>query len=240
MKILCKYLGGSHSYGLNTPTSDLDDRFLFVHEEPSKIFGLERHDHQQRLNNSEDSFGWELRHFLYLLRNGNTMCLEMLYNDEWIEISDEFRWIQTYKTQLIDSHKLFKCLKGYCYSEKELVLGKRLGVIGGKRKTSFEQYGYSYKNLVQFLRLCLCGKVFFQTGIFPVNIRPHDSEDILFNIKTNPEKCSKEKAIELMDSYETMLVDSYNNIKILHVYNTNVVDLICYQLYMPILNSAKI
>lgn len=238
MKLLCKYLGGSHSYGLATPASDLDERYLFIHENPSKIFGLDRHDHQQRQNESEDSFGWELRHFLNLLRNGNTMCLEMLFNDNFLETTDEFKRIQEHKTELIDSHRLFKCLMGYCNSERDFVTGKRTGKLGGKRKTTIDKYGYSYKNLVQFLRLCLCGKSFFQTGNFPVNIRTVPEGDFLYSIKSNPESCDLNKSIELMSQYETDLKRAYDSIKVVYSYNESVANKLCYELYMPILKSV--
>ena len=102
-----------------------------------------------------DSFGWELRHALNLLKKGNTMVLEILYNDVWLEVTEEFKSIQSFRDKLIDSHKIYKCLRGYCFSERQLVLGKRTGVLGGKRKEALERLGYSYKNLVKFLRLCL-------------------------------------------------------------------------------------
>jgi len=238
MRILAKYYGGSHSYGLNTPMSDLDERYLFIHEEVSKIFGLERHDHRCRQSNGEDTFGWELRHFLYLLKSGNTMCLEMLFNDKWVEISEEFKYIQALRVKLVDSHKLFKCLSGYCYSEKRLVLGERTGLLGSKRKEALDKFGYSYKNLVQYMRLCICGEVFFQTGIFPVNIREYDKNDVLFKIKNNPQNYKIDKVNELLVEYENRLNVSYNSIKVIYYYDSNTANKICYDLYMPILNSV--
>ena len=215
----------------------IDERYLFIHTTISKIFGLERHDHQNKQSDTEDTFGWELRHFLNLLRNGNTMCLEMLYNDTWIEITSEYSYIQSFKDKLVDSHKLFKCLKGYCFSEKRLTLGERTGRLGGKRCETLKQYGYSYKNAVQFLRLCLCGKIFFQEGYFPVNISKFDEHKLMFDIKTNPGNYNKEKIIELMDLYENDLNASYDNIKIIYKYNNSIADKLCYELYMPILNK---
>lgn len=240
MKLLCKYYGGSHSYGLNTASSDLDERYVFIHENVSKIFGLERHDHQQKQDETEDSFGWEIRHFLSLLRSGNTACLEMLFNEKWVSITDEFKNIQQYRNSLVDSHRLYKCLKGYCYSERKLVLGERTGLLGSKRKLALDNYGYSYKNLVQYLRLCLCGKIFFQTGVFPVNITEYDKTDVLIGIKTNPDSCDKEKSVVLMDEYEKQLDESYNSIKIVYNYDVDIVNKICYDLYMPILKSFKV
>lgn len=240
MKILCNYLGGSISYGLNTPTSDRDERYLFLNTELSKVIGLERQEHESRQTDTEDRFGWELRHFLKLLHKGNTMCLEMLYNDQWIECTDEFKYIQSFRTQLIDSHQLYKCLRGYCHSERALVLGERTGVLGGKRHEHLKTYGYSYKNAVQFLRLCLCGSGFFQDGKFPVNIRSHILGDVLFDIKTHPEKYSKDEIIKLMDKYEENLQLSYNTIQVEYKYNLELANRLCYELYMPILKEYEL
>lgn len=239
MKTLAKYLGGSISYGLSTPESDLDERYVFIHTEYSKILGLERHEHQCRQTDSEDVFGWELRHFLNLLKNGNTSCLEMLYNDTWLEITDDWKYIQSYKTRLIDSHKLYKCLRGYCQSERKLVLGERTGVLGGKRRSHLDLYGFSFKNAVQFFRLCLCGKVFFQEGYFPVNIRKIDTDGLLFDIKTNPGQYNRDQIIELMKNYENLLDDSYQSIKVIYEYDAKIANTICYELYMPILKEIE-
>jgi predicted nucleotidyltransferase len=45
MKIIAKYENGSKSYGLNNQDSDKDIAFLFIHNDISKIIGLNRHDH---------------------------------------------------------------------------------------------------------------------------------------------------------------------------------------------------
>ena len=239
MKILCNYLGGSISYGLNTPTSDKDERYLFINTDISKIIGLERQDQEIRQKDGEDKMGWEIRHFLNLLHRGNTMCLEMIYNDKWILVTDEFTHIQAHRTNLIDSHVLYKCLRGYCQSERALVLGKRTGVLGGKRREHLEKYGYSYKNAVQFLRLCLCGKVFFQEGYFPVNITSIDTEKLLLNIKLHPEEYTKDNVVEFMDRYERSLEESYNSIKVVYKYDNNIANQICYDLYMPLLKQHE-
>lgn len=237
MKVLAKYLGGSNSYGLATPTSDRDERYLFLNTEISKIIGLSRHEHQSKQDDEVDSFGWELKHFLNMLRNGNTMCLEMLHNDTWLEISPEFEYIQKCKNALIDSHKLFKCLMGYCQSERRLVLGERTGVLGGKRREHLDKYGYSYKNCVQFLRLCEAGDVFFQKGYFPVNIREQLNGELIYNVKVNPGSYSRDDAVRLMSQAEQRLKDSYDSIKYVYRYDENLANELCLKFYFPILKE---
>jgi len=238
MKILCSYLGGSHSYGLATPESDKDERGLFIHTEISKIIGLERHEHQSKQTDGEDSFYWELRHFLNLLKRGNTMCLEILFNDKWTIITPEFQIVQSKRNILIDSHLLYRCLRGYTHSERALVMGMRTGVLGGKRKAALDKYGYSYKNLVQFLRLCLAGEAFFQEGFFPVDIRERDEKDLLFSIKTRPGDYSKDDAVKFMDEAEKRLNKSYEQIKIVYRFDEKAANDLCFKLYMPILKNS--
>lgn len=239
MKTICSYYGGSLSYGLATPTSDKDERGIFIHVDISKIIGLNRHDHESKLNKGtgEDIFYWELRHFLNLLNKGNTQALEIMWNNNWINKTIEFDLIQESRNHLVDSHKLFKCLKGYAYGERDLTNGKRTGVLGGKRREHLETYGFSYKNLVQFLRLCRAGEIFFQTGEFPVNIRNDEIGDLLFDIKTNPANYTKEQANQLMDEWEQKLNHSYDNIKVVYGFNEDLANELIYFIYNPVIKE---
>ena len=240
VKVLCNYIGGSISYGLDTPQSDRDERYLFLNTERARIIGLEKHEHESKQSDSEDSFGFELRHFLNLLKRGNTMCLEMLYNDTWLLCTEEFAHIQSYRMSLIDSVCLYKCLRGYCQSERAFVLGTRTGKLGGKRYAHIAQFGYSFKNAVQFLRLCLAGKVFFDDGIFPVNIAAVDSSGLLRDIKVHPENYSKDDVVKFMDDYEKMLEKAYESTSVKRKYDVDIANQLCYDLYMPLLLAQNV
>jgi predicted nucleotidyltransferase len=237
LKIIALYEGGSKSYGLDTPLSDKDDRYIFINTDVTQIVGLNRHDHQIQTANDQDSAGWELRHFLNLLRRGNTQAVEFLFNEKWMETTSEFLQIQNNRNFLLDSHKLFSCLKGYSYSERLLVLGKKTGPLGSKRKEAVEKFGYSYKNLVQFMRLCMAGAHFFQTGIFPVNIRSIIGGDLLFYIKTHPEKFCLDEVIQLMDAHERLLIESYGGIKVVYTFNEKIANDLCFSIYYRILEK---
>ena len=239
MKIIAKFRGGSYSYGLNTPSSDIDERYLFVNDQISQIVGLDKNELIITQNADEDTIGYELLHFLRLLKKGNTMCLEMMFNKDWILIDKDFEYVQEFRSLLIDSHQLYKCLKGYCQSERAFVLGSRTGVLGGKRRAHLDTYGYSFKNATQFLRLCRAGDIFFQTGEFPVNIRPFDTNGLIYSVKTEPEKYTKDKMITLMNEYEAALDTSYNNIKVVRTYSNDIANEICFKLYVHRLIEAR-
>ena len=242
MKIIAKYEGGSKSYGLNNQDSDLDIRGCFLNTEISKIIGLSRHEHENKMDAENDVQLFELRHFLNLLRKGNTQCLEMLHNDVWLEKSIEFDYIQAKKCYLLDSEKIYKCFRAYSFSERNLIFGRaHLGRIGEKRKKAIETFGYSYRNCCHAFRLLRSAIIFFKEDYFPVNISECDKEfgAMIRDIKFNPEKYQPEKLEANLIDLEKELDYSFEQRKTNYIYNEEVANKICFELYMPILKNFK-
>lgn len=234
MRILVKVLGGSVSYGLNTPSSDEDIRYLFCHTEASKIVGLERYDHQDSRGEGEDKFGWELRHFLNHLRKTNTAVMEILWNDAPLETTPEWQYIQSHRLSLIDSDRLFVSLLGYMHGERGLTLGdSRRGKLGGKRREALDFHGFSPKNLVNFIRLGFQGGILFKKGYFPVNLTNEnkDFRDFLYEIKVNPGSINREQAIQLMDEAEERLKRDYDNKQFNYSFNFKLANDIVFDIY---------
>jgi predicted nucleotidyltransferase len=235
MKMLVKMLGGSTSYGLNTPESDLDYRGVFVNTDSAKILGLEKNDHIQK-QETDDIVYYEVRKFFELLKNGNTGALEILFSeDEPLEITDEFKYIRENKFKFVDTDKMFKCLLGYMQGERRLANGERTGQLGSKRKAQLDTYGFSPKNSVQLLRLAYCGRTLYQKGYFPVNVKRNDSEywEKLFSIKTEPENYTKEELNKLFDEAEQALKDSYNDRKFSSSFDAGFANQTLLKIYLP-------
>lgn len=213
MKMLFKVYGGSTAYGLNTPESDIDYRGVFVNTEPSKILGLERHDHIQK-QETEDEVYYEVRKFFELLRNGNTGAMEVLFSNEMpLQTTKEFETLIKRNTfKFVDTDKMFRCLLGYMQGERRLANGERTGVLGGKRKAQLEKYGFSPKNFVQLFRLAYCGECLFTKGYFPVNIKEENVKfcSWLMDIKCNPANYNKEELNMEVDKFEERLKLSYD------------------------------
>ena len=237
MKILCKMLGGSHSYGLATATSDLDYRGVYLDENIRSVIGLEKNEQQQVQNTEKDELYSEFRHTLRLLRQANTQTIEMLYNDTWLEISPLWKQVQFYKYQLVDSEKLFNCLRGYMQGELRMANGERTGKLGGKRKEAIDKYGYSPKNFLQLFRLAWAGSVYFLNGYFPVNVSKENPEwaKTLLDIKMNPHSHTKENLNETAKTMEYCLVKSFENRKITTKFNEDIANELCLIAYKDIL-----
>ena len=233
IQTIFSYLGGSHAYGLNNKDSDVDERGIFVNTEPSKIYGLETHEHQE--NKETDTFYMELRKFLKLLQKGNTQATEALFvTDHILKTTDDFKYIQENKMQLLGSETLYKTLRGYIQGEKSLIIGHPLGkFLGEKRKTAITQYGYSYRNAVHAIRLLRCGILFFTTDKYPVNILREDLifGDMMKDIKNNPQNHKVNDLLDLISTLEVTLNKAFEERSINHVFNMDCAVEICRRSY---------
>jgi len=237
MQIVCKCLGGSHSYGLNTPESDIDIRGVFVNTDYKHIISLGSHEHQK--GESDDTMMYEIRKFVELLRNGNTGALEILFNTNWIDIDPLFKLrFCDNAMRLIDSHKLYKCLKGYAQHELKLAMGLRPGVIGHKRCEAVKKYGFSPKNFCQLFRLLMVGEIFFNTNDFVVDCRNFPDKryyEFLMSVKTTPEKHTIGVLRSHFDTFERKLDEAYNTRIKTFVFDNEYISEILLKTYFPIL-----
>lgn len=241
--MLVKMLGGSHSYGLNGPNSDLDYRGVFLNTELRFVLGLDKYEHYE-LTEGEDVKYKELRRFLQLLKVSNTEAMEIMFTApaDFLEVDPLFLELQKHKYELLDTDRAFKCLCGYMQGEKRLMLGERSGQLGSKRKEALEKFGYSYKNAVQLLRLSWAGTVLFKEGIFPVNVVRHDPDfgGALLDIKRYPQNYTKEGMSERVDNAEAELKAAYDNRKFNYKFNQDLANDFVLRAYYPLLREMYV
>lgn len=238
MNFICKCVGGSHLYGLNGPDSDIDWRGIYLNTSVSHILGLKKDESFCTVSDEKDESYHEFRHFLKL-SGSNTQCLELLFNQTWFQTSQIWQEIQFNKYNLIDSVRLFGCLRGYMQGERKLAFGERTGKLGGKRYAQLEKYGYSPKNIVQLFRLAWAGKIFFDKNYFPVSVKKEDSAlwTRLMNIKFYPEDFKIEELAKEVDEAEKKLVESFESRKKTHIINESVVNELCLKAYGPFITN---
>ncbi len=231
--------GGSHSYGLSTPASDLDWRGVYAHTDVADIIGIRSglNDTQVKQNAVADEAYWEVRRFLNLLRQGNTQAVEILFSEEYESSSVEFDLIRQERVKLVSSEKLFTVLRGYMQSEYRLAIGERTGKLGGKRYEQLQKFGYSPKNMVQLFRLAWAGCIYFRKGYFPVDIRKENRgfAETLLNIKTHPEKWSKDQLTLDYKGWESDLEKEFNNRKVNTEFDENLANDLCLIIYAPVI-----
>lgn len=244
-KILCKYYGGSHLYGTNTPESDLDIRGVFVYNDPLVLLGFMKESPEVTQNEEVDISLKGINDFIRLLMKGNTEAMECIYapNSSFIELNDDFNsYIRGNPEKFIDSEKLYKCFKGYIQGERLLANATRTGKLGGKRKESIERWGFSPKNFSHLLRLTFCCEYFFTNRIYPVKIKDFnlDIYNLCFSIKTNPSEYTRDQLNELSYDFENKMDIAYNKKDFVLVPNLDHIRDTIISLHKGVIDNMKI
>lgn len=240
--VICEFLGGSHLYGLNTPESDIDVRGVFVNTDPAFILGTRRFDEARKQNHvlKEDVVYKEVSHLMRLLNNANTEALEILFAEDeaFSELDSRMVAIRASHESLVDSERLFNCLRGYMAGEYRLAIGERKGQIGGKRYAKLQEVGFSPKNFTQLFRLSHVGKVFFTENRFPVNVKNESCFEELMAIKTKPETFTKEQLTEKFLGEEKLLIEAFENRVVDRKFNEERANLLLLANYLPHLENG--
>jgi len=236
-KTICRIVAGSRLYGLDTPDSDVDTRGVFLNTGHAEILGLSRE--RNIKSDVEDTLLIEFRHYLGHLQRTNTSAIELLFAEGFEVLEEEFRIVRENRRRLIDSDRLFASLMGYIHGERRLANGERTGELGGKRKEQLDRYGFSPKNFSHLLRLAHCGEVFFRTSTYPVSLRDDPARELIFSVKTEPERYSKEKLNLISDAAVDRLKKSYDNRMERLEFDSELANRLCLDFYMPFLQGEK-
>lgn len=130
---------GSHLYGTNTPKSDTDIKAVHIPDPKQIILGSARvvvssstgNNFDKNSAEDIDSESFTLQHFLKLLMDGQTVCLDMLYApDHMIEyMTEEWQFIRNHRQQFLS--KQCQSFLGYCKQQanKYGIKGSRVAAV---------------------------------------------------------------------------------------------------------------
>jgi len=129
-----KTLTGSHLYGLNTDTSDIDYLSVYLPDKKD-IFGLNTKDfinlstnkNTKNTVNDIDEMSYSLKKYLKLLLKNNPNIIETLYSrgKNLITLDPIFEYLYINKNKIV-SKKVYTTFLGYAKSQKDKLLNKSL------------------------------------------------------------------------------------------------------------------
>lgn len=97
--IIMLALGGSHAYGTNTPSSDLDIRGIAI-EKPENLIGYQNF--EQVINEATDTTIYAFNKIIHLLTDANPNVIEILGLEE-----DQYLYLSPLGKELIKNRELF-------------------------------------------------------------------------------------------------------------------------------------
>ena len=180
MKILVKMFYGSHLYGLNTPTSDLDFKGIYfpTYREiltcniPKTITNNTKNsDTVKNTSEDVDEEFYSLHYFFKLAREGETVALDMLHAPAWAVLKNSETWEMIQNKRSLFYTKKLKSYLGYARNQvaKYSIKGDRLGAANKvwdflkdcKKYDAIYGEGYKIKNI--WRSLPITEYTFFET-----------------------------------------------------------------------------
>jgi predicted nucleotidyltransferase len=126
---------GSHCYGLNVETSDIDYKKIYIAPK-SELIGLPEF-YSNQINITKDDVAFEVGRFIELLTyNGNPTCYELLhmYDEMIIKTTDEYKFIVQHK-DLFYTKRTIKAFTEYANSQVKKAAGKEKFINWSKSRT---------------------------------------------------------------------------------------------------------
>ena len=126
-QIILKCVSGSHLYGLNTPSSDVDIRGIFLNE-PQDILDVSGEKNQEISDDKQDTKYYSLRKFLKLAMDCNPNIIELLFvpNECILQKSPLYDELISHRDWFM-SKKARHTFMGYAYAQikKAKGIGKK-------------------------------------------------------------------------------------------------------------------
>ncbi|MEG1141298.1 MAG: nucleotidyltransferase domain-containing protein, partial [Clostridia bacterium] len=128
--IIYEYIAGSTLYGLNTPTSDIDIRGVYI-TPIDRFYSVDKNAYQEQVSDDKnDTVYYELRKYLELLKNSNPNILESLNvpEDKILHKDKVFDLILSNKSKFISKEGI-KPLIGYASSQIKKATGLNKKIV---------------------------------------------------------------------------------------------------------------
>lgn len=176
---ILRVVTGSHAYGLNTPTSDIDEKAIII-EPMDEVCGLGEPwgGKVYSQDGSEDFEVFGLRKFLRLALKGNPTVTEILFIEGGIKtvVGFELQMMAPY----IVSRQAGKAYLGFMEAQRKRLTGERGNAGHGvMREELIAEHGFDTKFAMHMLRLGLQGCELLTTGQLQLPINGKDRDYLL-------------------------------------------------------------
>lgn len=153
MKTLLNIVHGSHLYGLNTESSDIDYKGVYLPDTDNILLGNYQAEIRRSTGDSDskntkddiDEVYFSLPKFINMACDGETIAFDMLHCAQPLETSNEWEFIRDHRHLFYT--KNMKAFLGYCKKQaaKYGIKGSRLEAIETSLNTVKKHVGYSIR-----------------------------------------------------------------------------------------------
>lgn len=228
---------GSHAYGTNIETSDIDIRGICV--APKQFYiGCTSGFEQAKLDNP-DTVIFELKKFFNLAINANPNILEILFVEP-----EDIIYVNKFGRKILDNKHLFLSKKiknsmlGYSSSQlrkiqngmERLKNPNHISERSSHRLEMEKEIGYDPKNAMHLVRLLRQCKETLLTG--DLKVKRHDANEL---IEIRRGKWSFQQILNFADDAEKEIEEAWTNSPLPEIPNTKQINNLCIEIIEEVL-----
>jgi predicted nucleotidyltransferase len=182
--IILEGVTGSIAYGLNTETSDVDIKGVYLLPTP-KVLDLRFNPEKTTIDSvAPDWVYHELGKFMKLVISGNPTVTELLFLDEYTILKPVGQLLVENRSRFLSTKAVTKAYRGYAFSQALRLNNRTDQGLDGYDSSLKNRFAKHTRHCFRLLLQC---KQLLQTGTLKVKVTPEERE-WLFNMgKETPE-----------------------------------------------------
>ena len=200
-QIILEGIVGSRAYGLDTETSDIDIKGIYL-ASTEKVLSMDWNSDKTTVDNTDPDWVYhEVQKFMKLAMKGNPTITELLWLESYIQL-EPIGQLLIDNREIFLSNIIFKSYGGYALSQAR-DLNRRGGTYGSGRSNRYE------KHTRHCFRLLYQGRELLETGKLTVRVTPAMREELFAIGKLPPEEvvAKFEEEFKKFDEIASVLPD---------------------------------
>lgn len=178
--IILEGVTGSKAYGLDTEKSDTDIKGVYLLP-TKKILSIGFNPEKTTKDHVDPDWVYhEVGKFMKLVISGNPTVTELLYLNEYTELSDIGKKLIFYRNAFLSTEAIMKAYRGYAYSQALRLNNRTAQGMDGYDSALKNRFA---KHTRHCFRLLMQARQLLETGSLQVRVTP-EQRDYLFDMGT--------------------------------------------------------
>lgn len=171
--IILEGVVGSTAYGLNTKSSDVDVKGIYLLPTKEVLSLSYNMKHTTIVNESPDWVYHEVGKFMSLVAGGNPTVTELLYLEEYTKLSPIGSLLRDYRDVFLSTPAVMNAYRGYAFGQAKKLSKRQEEGLDGYDSALKNRFS---KHTRHCFRLLLQGRQLLETGTLTVKVTPEERE----------------------------------------------------------------
>lgn len=190
LNVILEGITGSVAYGLNTPTSDIDYKGIYLLP-TSKVLEIGFNQDHTTIDHTDPDWSYvEVGKFMKLAMSGNPTITELLFLEDYTVLTPIGKMLVDNRDAFLSTDAIRKAYSGYAYAQTKKLATRTEQGLDGYDSSLKNRFAKHTRHLVRLMVQC---KQLLETGTLTVKVTPEQREYIF--------KCGELSADEVVNLF---------------------------------------